>query len=76
MTLFKKSKPFISFRVYMCVAEDDTETANRFNLEWDKYFKTWYLDGDKYAESKIANLAHIKSVLKPFRAHGQHQQFL
>ena len=76
MGFFKKQKPFISFRVYMCVAEDDLDTANQFNLQWDAEFKTWYLDGDKYAESKIAKQDHVKMRLRPFRAHGQHQQFL
>jgi len=76
MSLFRKKKPFISFRIYMCVAEDDKNTANQFNLQWDNEYKTWYLDGDKYAESKIAKQVPVKMRLKPFRAHGQHQYFL
>lgn len=76
MTLFKKQKPFISFRVYMCVDKDDTDTAKQFNLEWDKTMTTWYLDGHKYAESQITKRPDIKNILKPFRAYGQHQQFI
>jgi len=76
MSLFKKIKPFISYRVYMCVDEDDTDSAQQFGFEWDKEYKTWYLDGPKYTESPIAKLDHIKMKFTPFRVHGQHQYFI
>lgn len=76
MPIFKHIKPFISYRIYMCVDEDDTDTASEYNLEWDKEYKTWYLDGHKYAKSKIATQDHIRAVLKPFQVHGKHQCFL
>jgi hypothetical protein len=76
MTIFKSRKPFISYRIYMCVEKDDTDTARQFNLEWDSEYKTWYLDGHKYIESKIAKQANIRKVLKPFQVWGKHQLFL
>jgi hypothetical protein len=76
MSVFKPYKPFISFRVYMCVAEADTNTANKYNLIWDKEYETWYLDGHKYKESDIYKQVDIKRVLKPFRAFGRHQYFI
>ena len=33
MGIFKIKKPFISYRVYMCVDEDDTETAEKYNFK-------------------------------------------
>lgn len=76
MGLFKKTKPFISYRVYMCVDEDDTDNAEKFGLVWDKEYKTWYLDGHKYSESDICKIDHIKLMFNPFKIYGQHQYFL
>jgi len=60
----------------MCVDEDDTESATKYNFEWDNEYKTWYLDGHKYKESIIAKDVHIKMTFTPFKAYGQHQYFL
>tara|TARA_Y100000389_G_C17419158_1_gene495599 strand:- start:347 stop:577 length:231 start_codon:yes stop_codon:yes gene_type:complete len=76
MTLFKKKKPFISYRVYMCVDEDDTESVEKYNFKWDNEYKTWYLDAHKYAESEISKQEHIKMIFTPFKVYGQHQYFL
>jgi hypothetical protein len=76
MSIFKKQKPFISYRVYMCVEEDDVDTPIQYNLKWDNEYKTWYLDGHSYAESKIAKQVDIKMALKPFKVYGKHQYFL
>jgi hypothetical protein len=76
MSIFKVQKPFISFRIYMCVDEDDDDTARQFSLKWDKEYNTWYLDGHIYEESQIAKQDNIKNIMKPFRVYGKHQYFL
>ena len=68
MTLFKKKKPFISYRVYMCVDEDDTESVEKYNFKWDNEYKTWYLDAHKYAESEISKQEHIKMIFYPVQS--------
>jgi hypothetical protein len=76
MGIFKTKKPFISYRVYMCVDEDDTETAEKYNFKWDNEYKAWYLDAHKYTESEISKKEHIKMRFNPFKVYGQHQYFL
>lgn len=76
MSLFKKTKPFISYRVYLQVGEGDAESPKYYGMEWDNEYKTWYLDGHKYNDSVIAKDERIKRLFTPFRAHGQHQYFI
>ena len=76
MVIFTRTKPFISYRVYMCIDVNDIENVERFGFEWDKEYNAWYLDGHKYKDSLIAKDDVIKMMFKPFKVYGQHQQFL
>ena len=76
MPLFKTIKPFISIRIYMCVDKDDIKTKEKYNLQWDKEYETWYLDACEYDKSPISNNPAIKDMLQPFKVFGQHQYFL
>ena len=76
MPLFKVQKPFISYRVYISIDANDKETATQFNLEWDKEYNCWYLDGHKYKESQISKDQSLKRSMQPFKVYGRHQYFL
>lgn len=76
MSLFKKTKPFVSYRVYMNVDEEDTESVTEYGFKWDDEYKTWYLDGYEYINSNIAKDERIKMKFSPFKVYGHHQYFI